>query len=211
MDQEDIEAQSAKPSSRHSRRALVLLLAFGLFSGGVMAFLTVLNPTRSASRSGYNGPTAVPDLITEGAEAPDFTGVTPGGDTYRLVELRGRPVAINFWATWCAPCRVEMPELQAAFESHADEGFTILAVNAGDSAEATQEFLDELGLTFPAILDEKGDIVDLYEVRVFPTTIWVDAEGLIRAEHYGPLTSDMIESYLTELAVPYEADKGGSG
>jgi len=104
-----------------------------------------------------------------------------------------------------------MPELQAAYETHADEGFIILAINAGDSLDATQAFMDELNLTFPAILDEKGDIVDLYEVRVFPTTIWIDGEGIVRAEHLGPLTVDLINTYLTKLSTPYQAGADASG
>ena len=204
------ETAETETSYRHSRRYLFLLLAFGLFSGGVMAFLTILNPSRSTNLATFNGPTPVPDRISEGVQAPDFTGVTPDGDTYQLSDLRGRPIAVNFWATWCAPCRVEMPELQAAYEAHGGEGFVILAINAGDTPEATQAFIDELDLTFPSILDENGDIVDLYEIRVFPTTIWIDAEGIVRAENFGPLTSEMIDTYLNELATPYSADESAS-
>lgn len=209
MDERD-NPKKLGTSPPRSRLALFLLLAFGLFSGGVMAFLTLYNPGQRGSISGVGGPTPVPDRVSEGTIAPDFSGVTPGGDTYSLAGLRGYPVAVNFWATWCAPCRVEMPELQAAYEAHSDIGFKILAVNAGESPDATREFMNEMGLTFPAVLDESGDIVELYEIRVFPTTIWIDGEGIVRAEHFGPLTSDLIEAYLEELSTPYSGEVNAS-
>jgi cytochrome c biogenesis protein CcmG/thiol:disulfide interchange protein DsbE len=111
-------------------------------------------------------------------------------------------VILNFWATWCAPCRVEMPALQAASERYADQGVVLLAVNASESRDQVADYMDELGLTFPAVLDPQGEIIDLYEVRVFPTTIWIDAEGVVRAEHYGALDDALIDDYLAEISAP---------
>ena len=200
------QGQTPEPAASRggSRRALFVLVGIGLLAGGLMAFLTILNPSRRASSRSFSGPTPVPDRVAEGQPAPDFSGVTPDGTTYRLSDLQGQPVAVNFWATWCAPCKVEMPELEAAYNAHAEDGFVILAVNAGDSVEATEAFMEENGLTFPAILDEEGDIVDLYEIRVFPTTIWIDGDGIVRAEHFGPLTEELINTYIEDISTPYE-------
>jgi thiol-disulfide isomerase/thioredoxin len=134
--------------------------------------------------------------VSEGKPAPVFTGMTAEGETISLSDYRGSPVAVNFWATWCAPCRVEMPVLQEAYDAGQ---IVVLAVNAGESGGTVQAYMDELGLTFPAVLDPNGDILDLYAVRVFPTTVWVDGEGLVRAEHLGPLTPELIDQYIVEI------------
>lgn len=145
-------------------------------------------------------PTPIAEAAAVGATAPDFTAVTPAGDEIALSDYRGQPVAINFWATWCAPCEVEMPALQAATERHSDAGLAVLAVNAGEGAETVETFMDERGLTFPALLDPDGDVLDLYEVRVFPTTVWVGADGVVRAKHLGPLDDALIDRYVADLA-----------
>lgn len=93
-----------------------------------------------------------------------------------------------------------MPVLQEAAENFGEGQLVILAVNAGESSDTIRDFMNELDLTFPAVLDEKLEIVDLYGVRVFPTTIWIDAEGIVRAEHFGPLSRNQIESYIEQLA-----------
>ncbi len=187
--------------------ALPILIGLGLVAGVVMAGLTLLNPSRGAAAIVGGVPTPVPDTIAPGKPAPDFTGMTPGGKQVTLSSLRGHPVAINFWATWCAPCQVEMPALQAASVRYADQGLAIVAVDAGESPSDVQAFLDSLGLTFTAVLDPDGSIGDLYQVRVFPTTIWVDADGIIRAEQYGVLTDTLIDSYVRDLLSYQDAAK----
>lgn len=199
-----LDAPQGNGSGRRFPVGLAVLLGVGLLAGLVMGILTVPNPQRTLG--GSRGlPTPIPDVVSEGRPAPDFTAQTADGGSITLSDLRGRPVALNFWATWCAPCRVEMPALQAASERYADNGLAILAVNAGESAEAVGEYMRELGLTFPAILDPDGEIVDLYGVRVFPTTVWIDAEGVVRAEHFGPLGDDLIDRIMSDLVQPSES------
>ena len=181
-------------------RGLAILLTGGVAAGLLMAALTIFGPQQAAGpRGGYAAPTPIPERVAVGEPAPDFTGQTPEGETISLSDLRGSPVAVNFWATWCAPCRVEMPALQEASARYADEGLVILAVNAGESAGAVKSYAEELGLTFPLILDPDGEIIDLYAVRFFPTTVWVDAEGRVQAKHLGPLTPDLIDRYVADL------------
>jgi peroxiredoxin len=92
-----------------------------------------------------------------------------------------------------------MPALESAALRYVDQGVVVLPVNAGESPDKVQDFMDTNGLTLSALLDPDGDILNLYAIRYFPTTIWVDADGIVRAEHFGPLTSDQIDEYITEL------------
>jgi cytochrome c biogenesis protein CcmG/thiol:disulfide interchange protein DsbE len=206
MSEEMTRGQSEPPEGEDSHRpiplGLVVLVGVGLLAGVVMAALTLVNPAATLGSSGSGVPTPVPDRVAEGQPAPEFTAVTASGEQVALSDYAGRPVILNFWATWCAPCRVEMPALQAASERYADQGVVVLAVNALESGDQVTEFMDELGLTFPAVLDPKGEIVDLYEVRVFPTTIWIDEQGVVRAEHLGALDDALIDDYLAEISTP---------
>jgi len=138
-------------------------------------------------------PSPVPDRVVEGADAPEFTAVSSTGEVISLKDYRGSVVAVNFWATWCGPCRVEMPALQAAYSQGK---LKVLAINAGESRPAITAFMDELALEFPALLDEDGTLVDLYAVRVFPTTIIVSPDGKVVAEHFGPLNAELIDQYI---------------
>src|SRR5574341_349669 len=175
-------------------RGLVLLIVGGVAVGGLMAALTI-GAAGMGLRSGQRPPTSIPDPVAVGQPAPDFAARTPSGEEIRLSSLRGSPVVLNFWATWCGPCRVEMPELQSASSRYADAGLVILGVNAGEPADVVEAYMDELNLTFDTILDPDGVVVDLYEVWAFPTTFWIDAGGIIRAEHLGPLTREFIDRY----------------
>ncbi|MEJ2150409.1 MAG: redoxin domain-containing protein [Chloroflexota bacterium] len=187
-------------SGRGKPRGLLVLLLIGLVSGLIMAALTILNPQRQAGLGvGQGAPTPVPDLVAVGKPAPDFTAESLDGRTLTLSDLQGSTVAINFWATWCVPCTVEMPALESAALRYANQGLVVLPVNAGESHDKVQDFMETNGLTLPALLDPDGDILDLYAIRYFPTTIWVDADGIVRAEHFGPLTNDQIDQYVTEL------------
>jgi peroxiredoxin len=187
-------------SGRGIPRGLLILVLIGLVSGLIMAALTILNPQRQAGLGiGQGAPTPVPDLVAVGKPAPDFTAESLDGGTLTLSDLRGSPVAINFWATWCVPCTVEMPALESAAQRYADRGLVVLPVNASESPDKVQDFMDTNGLTLSALLDPDGDILNLYAIRYFPTTIWVDADGIVRAEHFGPLTSDQIDQYVTDL------------
>jgi peroxiredoxin len=146
-----------------------------------------------ASPSFLNAP--APEV---GAQAPDFTALTPQGETVSLNDLRGQVVLINFWATWCAPCRVEMPAIQARYNRG---GFTVLAVDFDESAELVQAFVDDLGLSFPALLDPGGEIQNLYRVRGYPTSFFVDADGVIRVFHIGDMSETELDNYLSQLGV----------
>jgi peroxiredoxin len=136
-----------------------------------------------------------------GAPAPDFELDVPQGDPIRLSDLRGKVVLLNFWATWCGPCRVEMPTLQEKYERWREAGFTILGVNFDESPEAVLEFKQELGLSFPLLLDPGGRVQRLYNIRGYPSTVIVDEQGVIRIIHIGILTEGQLQDYLDQVGL----------
>ncbi len=183
---------------------------------GVDANAESLAPAANNSAAGGEAPvsllTSVPDLsagnvvaalpdegLSVGFLAPNFEATTYTGEPIALVDTRGRVTVVNFWATWCGPCRGEMPHLQAAYEELADEGLEILAVNRGESPERIQTFRDEFNLTFPLLLDPGETITaDQYQVTFLPTTYVLDREGVIVARHSGPLTAEQLGGYLQQ-------------
>ncbi|MEO0565890.1 MAG: cytochrome c biogenesis protein/redoxin, partial [Chloroflexota bacterium] len=108
--------------------------------------------------------------LSVGQIAPDFTTTTPDGDAISLSDYRGDIVLLNFWATWCGPCRIEMPEFQEAYDTHREDGFTILAVNNQESPEQVIPFVEQLELTFPIAMDQRGDINLDYAIVNYPST-----------------------------------------
>lgn len=136
-----------------------------------------------------------------GAPAYDFTLQDLDGNTVTLSDLQGHPVILNFWATWCSPCRIEMPEFQAVYENHPDGELAIVAVNLDEPVDrVTKFFHDELGLTFTALLDDGGIIAKQYGVFTYPTTYFINADGVVTAVHRGSLTEKYIEDYLADAS-----------
>lgn len=125
-----------------------------------------------------------------GVEAPDFVLETAAtGEQVRLSDFRGQTVVLNFWATWCVPCRTEMPDLQAAYEN---DDVVVLAVNQEESDAAVQRFVDEFALSFPVVLDRQGDVRAHYNVIGLPATFFIDPDGVIRARTFGPVFGDIL-------------------
>lgn len=138
----------------------------------------------------------------QGFLAPDFSLLDLQGDRITLSELRGRPVLINMWATWCPPCKAEMPDMQAAYESYREQGFLILAINATfqDSAAAAASFVEEYGLTFPILMDTTGDVSRQYQMRALPTSFFVGREGVIQEVVVGgPMSPALLQVRVEQL------------
>ncbi len=120
--------------------------------------------------------------------APDFVLTTLAGDSFSLREARGKPVVLNFWATWCGPCQRELPTLQAAAERYGDR-VLIVGIDQGEEAATVQAYVDKLGLTFPIPMDSEFAVSELYNVRGLPTTFFIDPEGVIRQMWLGEMNS----------------------
>lgn len=121
----------------------------------------------------------------QGDKAPDFTGKTLTGKNIKLSELRGNIVLINFWGTWCAPCKEELPYFNRLYRKFRGMGVEILAVNIDKVTSQAARMSGRLRLTFPVVLDPGGDLSDLYRIRSMPTTYVVGKDGMIRYIHWG--------------------------
>jgi cytochrome c biogenesis protein CcmG, thiol:disulfide interchange protein DsbE len=139
-----------------------------------------------------------------GKPAPDFSLQTIAGKEIRLSNLKGRPVLINLWASWCPPCRYEMPGIQAAYEKYKDQGLVVLGVDftVQDNLTDVKAFVQELNLTFPILLDETGDVSSgLYGMRGLPTSYFIDPEGVLQRIQVGAMLPEKLEEYLGEILV----------
>lgn len=118
-------------------------------------------------------------------QAPDFTLKSNSGDNLRLEEHRGEVVMLNFWASWCAPCRQEMPHLRALNDEYAPLGFTLLGVNVDEDLDAAKRAIAELNVDFPVVFDDQSKVAELFDVDAMPTTIIIDRDGNVRHLHRG--------------------------
>jgi cytochrome c biogenesis protein CcmG, thiol:disulfide interchange protein DsbE len=155
----------------------------------------------SAASSGDTTSGQIP-APRQGFLAPDFSLQDMQGETVTLSELRGRPILINLWATWCPPCRAEMSDMQEVYEAYQERGFLILAVNATyqDSATAAVSFVEEYDLTFPILFDTTGETSRKYQMRALPTSFFVDSEGIIQEVVVGgPMSPALLRVRVEEL------------
>lgn len=120
-----------------------------------------------------------------GTPAPDFTLKSDSGRNLKLSELRGQVVMVNFWATWCAPCREEMPLLNQLYEQYRKAGFTLLAVNIDDDPAKARAMARKLGVSFPVLFDTDKRVSRLYDVAAMPSTLLIDRDGKLRYLHRG--------------------------
>ena len=123
--------------------------------------------------------------IAPSSMAPDFTLRTMGGPNLRLQEQRGRVVMVNFWATWCGPCRQEMPQLNRLYEKYQSSGFVLLGVNVDDDSRNAADVANKLSLKFPVLLDTDKVVSHLYDLRTMPSTVLIDRDGKVRYVHPG--------------------------
>ncbi len=142
---------------------------------------------------------AAPTVARTGFRAPSFSLATLDGKKVTLDGLRGRPVLINFWATWCPPCQAELPALQAASTRYAGDGLLVVGVDMAESQDTVAAFAQQLGLHFPLALDRDGKVTGQYGVRGLPTSIFVDRQGVVRSTYTGALTDALLQARLADI------------
>ena len=117
--------------------------------------------------------------------APNFNLAVKDGGTISLADFQGQVVMVNFWATWCAPCREEMPHLEALYQRYSDLGFTLLGINVEEDSSGADKFLEETPVSFPILFDPDSEVSELYDVIAMPSTVLVDRSGKMRFIHHG--------------------------
>lgn len=139
--------------------------------------------------------------IAPSSTAPDFTLHTMNGPNMRLQEQRGKVVMINFWATWCGPCRQEMPHLDRLYDKYKSSGFVLMGINVDDDTRNAAAVAAKLGVRFPVLLDTDKQVSRLYDLSTMPSTVIVDRDGKVRYVHRGYLSGyeDTYDKQVREL------------
>ncbi|HUE75811.1 MAG TPA: TlpA disulfide reductase family protein [Chloroflexota bacterium] len=183
-----------KWSRRVVFRLPLALLAVTTVAGCSSGELPIVGETET----GANTQPAAPVV---GRLAPEFTLVRLNGEPLMLSDLHGRPVVVNFFATWCGPCKAEMPEFQAAQKRHGDgENLAVLFIDWQESATVVRSFVEDLGIPEESVLlDDSGDVGRLYRVRGMPTTFFIDRDGVIQAAHLGAIDRSLLDRGLAKI------------
>ena len=139
--------------------------------------------------------------VNQGNLASDFTLEAIDGSEVSLSDYRGDVVLVNFWATWCPPCRAEIPDLEAAYQARSDDGFVVLGINVEEPREAVAPFAQAIGMSYPVLLDRGGQVMKMYRAPGLPISLILDRDGVIQVRHVGFLTGEQLEDYLAELSL----------
>ncbi len=187
-------AQPAPPGRRRVSAGRLILSALGI-AVILLTVLFIVFAPRPGATTVSGGPAVV------GRLAPDFVTPTLDGQSVRLSQFRGKPVLVNFWATWCTACRAEMPAIERVWERHRAQGFQVLEVDYQElNQPAMRSFLREVGVHFGSALDPDGKIAAAYGVAIgLPDSFFIDRHGIIRVIHLGEMPPDYIEQQVQEL------------
>lgn len=139
------------------------------------------------------------NILKVGDDAPDFALVDLNGEKHQLSEYKGQGVFLNFWGTWCAPCKKEMPAMGRQYEVYKDQGVQILAVNIAESDLKVQRFADQYGMVFPTLIDKTKSVMQTYNVKPLPTTLLINPDGQIVKIITGEMSEEDIKGYMEQI------------
>jgi cytochrome c biogenesis protein CcmG/thiol:disulfide interchange protein DsbE len=193
MKDQSFPRQPKPPVSRP--KVAAVMIALGILMVAAAGIILATNSGGSSTSTG-----SVPARI--GAHLDNFSLPDLNGKAVQLSDYAGRPVLINAWATWCPPCQMEMPDLNAYYQKYRSQGLVILAVNAGETASQASTYVLQLGLTFPVLLDSDERLMDVLHINDYPTSILVGRDGVVKAIHIGSMTQQIIESEITPFLNP---------
>ncbi len=185
-------AREARKQQQRAERRKAQIQSIAIVGGiialvGVVLVLSFSAPNVSVGRAVIGKPIS------------DFALTDINGVTHKISDYKGRPVLINAWATWCPPCRAEMPDLHAFYLKHQAEGFEMLAINSGESQSVVASFIQQMGFTFPALVDQSKAVLNGLGIDGLPTSILVGRDGTVKYIHVGGLTPEMINTQLAAL------------
>ena len=138
-------------------------------------------------------------VVEKGKPAPDFALVDLDGTKHQLSEYKGQGVLLNFWATWCEPCKKEMPYFNNQYLEFKDQGVQVLAVNVGESNLVVGKFAEGYQLDFPIVLDKDSQVMNAYGIDPLPITFLINKEGIVVNTHIGELTEEMVEEFMEQI------------
>lgn len=193
-------------------KTMTILASVAIFTGLSLLLWLGLRPSADATvnASATSGEAATSgdvgavepkagEMPQKGMFAPDFHLTTLKGEDVSLSDYKGDVVAVNLWATWCPPCRAELPGMNAVYDAYKGDGLVMLAVNGREEESLVAEFINAEGFTFPVLLDPSGQVMGLYSVYSFPTTYIIDRDGIIQHVQTGPISAQDFEMVIAPL------------
>ena len=202
-------APHGEPAGTRSRRVRVLgaLLLAAILAG---CSSNDVDQTTQGQRYEFTGTTAAGQVLAESdrADAPSFEGELLDGTPFDSAELAGDVAVINFWGSWCAPCRVETPEFQAVYAAVRERGVQFLGIDVKDERQLASAFMANVGADYPSVFDPRGEVALAFRgfpANVVPSTILLDGEGRVAAVYTGAVSGDDLRSALTLLIEEAEA------
>jgi len=210
--------KSNKSKKSSQKKTMTILASVAVFAGlSILLWLGLRSPTEevtaeaapstTTTTTDTNAPeTAVNAVEPQAGEvpqrgmiAPDFHLTTLKGEEVSLSDYKGEVVAVNLWATWCPPCRAELPGMNAVYDAYKEDGLVMLAVNGREEESLVSSFIESEGFTFPVLLDPQGQVMSIYSVYSFPTTYIIDRDGVIQHVQTGPISAQDFEMVIAPL------------
>jgi len=186
-------------------KPLVLILVIGIMAADV--FFDQRAIAQSQTEAAVQSDLDLPVGTKVGELAPNFTGTTLDGETIHLSNLRGKTVLINVFASWCGPCRLEMPHLVEAADQFGDQEVVFVGINLQENPEAVKAFRDEFNVQFPLVLNEDGSLTNnLYTPIGLPTSWFIDQDGVVRYVFAGAMTRDVLQNVLDDVIAGRKPD-----